>query len=969
METGLTTNIKFLMSRVLPASLKKYPGFRSGSALIAALLIISLGLTVVSCNREEKKMDNEASTVRETTNGITKYQLENGMTVILEENHSSPVVAVNVWVETGSACENEGEYGLAHVHEHMVFKGTDKRDVGEIARVIESSGGDINAFTSFDETVYYVVIASRFLDTALDVLSDAMENSAFNPAELEKELEVVVEEIRRGKDSPGRNLSEMMFSTAFSEHPYGRPVIGSIESVRSFDRKRVTDFYHKWYAPNNMILVVVGDFDPATIEPKIAGTFGKLKRRELPECNIAGEPEQGGMRTFVIDKPLQEGYFSFAYHIMNAKGEDTPAVDVMANILGGGESSRLFRNIKEEKGLANNIYSYAFTPKREGILAVGGSLDPARSEEALEEIIKEINRLKYEPVSDVELSRVKVNIQSDAIYTKETMQGQAQKLGFFEVETDDFRYEQEYLDKVRNVTAEDVMRVAKKYLTDENLTAGFLLPTGQVTVTEDDIKTTAAHASEEAAKEWGKEGTVEAGADASDGTLVEEIIPVDAGSGAADSVSEDNTESEDKKPAQASKAEVKKFVLDNGITVLIKENRNIPLFAARAAFLGGVRYEEDSTNGVSNFVSRMLTRGTKTRSAAQIAQEIESIAGEVQGFSGKNSFGVTVESLSDNFDEAMDIFSDVLLNPSFDPQETDRARREILAEINRQGDNLLRTTVNMFLATLYSEHPYKYDTLGTVETVSEFDGSDLSEFYRKYARPENMVISVVGDVGEEEVLTAVKEKFGTLKRGRSPAPEIPEVNPPSEITEKVETKPEKAQTHIIMGFHAPTLKGKDHYAFEVLNTILSGQGGRLFIELRDKKSLAYTVTSFYTPGLEPGYFGVYIGTAPEKEQEAVSAIKEQLEVVLDEGVTDDEMKRAQNYLVGNFEIGLQQNSSQAAKITFDELYGIGWDEYKKYPEEIYAVTKEDVQNAAKKYIDLDKYTLVIVKPEEAPSQG
>jgi zinc protease len=236
-------------------------------------------------------------------------------------------------------------------------------------------------------------------------------------------------------------------------------------------------------------------------------------------------------------------------------------------------------------------------------------------------------------------------------------------------------------------------------------------------------------------------------------------------------------------------------------------------------------------------------------------------------------------------------------------------------------------------------------------------------------RPEDMVITVVGDVDENEALSVIRKKFGGMKKVTTPMPVISPVQPPTQVTEKIETKPDKAQTHIIMGFLAPPVKSKDEYAFEVLNTILSGQGGRLFIELRDKKSLAYSVTSFYTPGLEPGYFGVYIGCAPQKEQEAVSAIKEQLELVLKDGVTEDEIKRAQNYLVGSFEIGLQQNSSQAAKITFDELYGIGWDEYKRYPEEIYAVTKEDVQKAAKKYIDLNKYTLIIVKPENGASEG
>jgi len=240
----------------------------------------------------------------------------------------------------------------------------------------------------------------------------------------------------------------------------------------------------------------------------------------------------------------------------------------------------------------------------------------------------------------------------------------------------------------------------------------------------------------------------------------------------------------------------------------------------------------------------------------------------------------------------------------------------------------------------------------------------LSEFYHKYAHPENMVITVVGNVNEEEVLTTVKRDFGDLKKGEMVFPEIKADAPPSEIREKIDTKQDKAQTHILLGFQGPTLKDDDHYAIEVLNTIMSGMGGRLFLELRDKKSLAYTVTSFYTPGLEPGFLGVYIGTAPQKEEEAISGMKEQLELLLKKGVTDEELARAQNYLVGSFEIGLQQNAAQAAKITFDELYGIGWEEYNSYPEKIYAVTKEDVLEAARKYIDLDKYTLAIVKPED-----
>lgn len=861
------------------------------------------------------------NSLSETLKGTTRYKLDNGMTVILEENSSSPVVAVNVWVGTGSACEEEGEYGLAHVHEHMLFKGTEKRKVGEIARLIEAGGGDINAFTSFDETVYYVVSASRFLNTTLDILSDVVQNSTFDPEELAKELEVVQEEIRRGEDSPSRVLSQKLFETAYDVHPYRRPVIGTKESVDSFTRKGIMDFYRKWYSPQNMILVVVGDFKTEEVKKTVEDTFGNLERRDIPECKLPEEPEQKGLKTFVIDRDINEAYFALSYHITSARHEDTPVIEVMSDILGSGESSRLYRQIKEEKGLVNNIYSYAFTPKDDGILVVGGTLDPENSAKAYDEILKQIARLKNQPVSEQELDRAKVNIESDSIYTKETMQGQARKLGFFELETGDYRYEQEYLDKVRAVTPEDIMRVAGKYLNVKNLTAGILYPSNNKILTDRQLAELVLESSENHRDV--------------------------SGANAGESVS----------------SEVKEYQLENGIKVLIKENRAVPIFAARAAFLGGVRYEDESTNGISNFLSGMFTRGTTTRSSEDIANEIESLAGEIDGFSGKNSLGVEVESLSRNFAKTMDIFSDVILNPSFKPDEIERERREVLSAISRQKDNLLRKTINLFLETLFTEHPYRFNELGTEENVSSFGRAELENFYNRVITPGNMVISLAGDIESEKALEIIREKFGKMKKGNFNPPVVKDERHADEIRKVVKQEKDKAQTHIILGYQAPDIHNDDKYAFEVMNNVLAGQGGRLFIELRDKQSLAYTVTSFESPGLETGYFGVYIGTSPGKEEEALQGIRDQLKQLLDKGVTDEELERAKSYIVGSFEIGLQKNSTQAAKILFDELYGLGWEEYRQYPQKIMAVTKQDVLNVARKYIDLDAYTLAIVKPE------
>ena len=467
-----------------------------------------------------------------------------------------------------------------------------------------------------------------------------MQNSTFDPVELDKELEVVLEEIRRGEDSPSRVLSQKMFATAYDVHTYGRPVIGTDESVKSFTREKIINFYNKWYTPQNMVLVVVGDFDTKKLKPQIEKTFGKLERREIKECVIPEEPDQKKIKTFVLDREVNEAYFSMAFHISNARSEDTPALDVLSNILGSGESSRLFRNVKEESGLVNSIYSYAFTPKYDGLFAVGGTMPPENAKDAYRAIIKQVYELKYKPVSNEEIKKAIVNIESDAVYSKETMQGQAQKLGFFEVEAGDYRYEQEYLNKVKNVNANDIMNVARKYFVDSNITAGVLLPSDQKTVTASGLKKTILSESKAVDKEF-------------------------------------------KKKSKAGESDATKTVLSNGIRVIIKENHAVPLFAARAVFLGGVRYEDEATNGISNFLSQMFTRGTTNRSSEEIAVEIDSIAGDIDGFSGRNSLGVTVEALSENLVPAMDIFADVILNPVFPGEEIKRAQREVISDINK----------------------------------------------------------------------------------------------------------------------------------------------------------------------------------------------------------------------------------------------------------------------------------------------
>jgi zinc protease len=409
------------------------------------------------------------------------------------------------------------------------------------------------------------------------------------------------------------------------------------------------------------------------------------------------------------------------------------------------------------------------------------------------------------------------------------------------------------------------------------------------------------------------------------------------------------------------KSSLFKTVLDNGIRLIVKENPSIPIVTLQVSFLGGVRFEEEFQNGINSFLAVMVTKGTRNRSSLEIAKKVERMAGSLNGFSGYNSFGFTFTFLSQHFEEAFNLLTEVIREPSFDKEEMEKRRRLILASIQQQEDDLGRLVFKLFRKTLYEKHPYRMDTLGTPDSIRRLTQKDLKEYYQRIVIPENMILTVVGDVDRKQVLVAVKKGFGDLKRESLRIPSISQELP---ILKKrrAEIAKMKEQAHFVLGFLGVSFHHPDSYALTVLNAVLSGQGGRLFRELRDKESLAYALDFMAHPNLDPGFIGVYMGTHPNKLETAIEAVLRELEKVKVEGVTEEEMDRAKKYLIGNFEIGLQTNGAQANQMSLDELYGFGFDHYQKYPQEIQKVTKEDVNRVAKQYFNIESYAIAIIRP-------
>lgn len=867
---------------------------------------------------------------------VRLFTLPNGMRVALVPDDRSPASAFYMWVRVGSADETDEEAGLAHVLEHMLFKGTQTRGVGQIAQEVEGCGGEINAYTSFDTTVYYAVMASRFFDTGLDVIVDATLRSTIDEKELALEREVILEEIRRDQDQPGRKVSHSLFRQAYTKHPYGRPVIGYPKLVSSYDRATVVGFWKKWYVPANMLLVVAGAFDPAVARAKVAKALSKIPAGRPPRRSRPAEPPQKRFRGEAIADDVTEVHFEAGFHIPGLESPDVPALDVLAIALGQGDRSRLPWRVRRGKRLATGISSYAYTPSDPGLFFVSASFAAAHAKEGAHEALRETFRLLREPVTEEELDRARVSIEGDAVYERETVQGTARKVGFYEAVGGGLATEKKYFEAIRSLTPADLGRVARKYLDPSNLTVSMLGP-GESLPKMDAVAREAKRSFDEFSRAATK-------------TLRAAKKPA-------------------KKPTKKTKAGDRetRIVLPGGATLLVRRDPAVPLLAVRGVFLGGLRFETDETAGMTHLLARVLPKGTADRSFAEIVRSVDRFAGSVSGFSGFNSFGLRLDALSRNRAEAIELFCDILQRPTFEEREIEHERIQVLEAIKSLEDHPGSWVMRVLTQELYRKHPYRLSMIGEADRISKVGSTALADFYAQIAVPGNLSIAVAGDVEPDEMVERFSEGLAGFGGGRTF--EMPAVEREPAITaprEAVVYK-DKEQAHIALGFHGLTFHDPERHALEIISAALSGQGGRLFLELRDRQALAYSVTAFAQEALDPGYFCVYMATDPRKLTKAVDGIRLELERIRKDGLTEEELERNKRQLVGGFEIDLQRAAARAANLAFNDRYGIGYRDYVDYPKRVLAVTRAQVVEVARRILDPDRNALAIVRPPDAPA--
>lgn len=833
-----------------------------------------------------------------------RYCLSNGLTVLIKESRKAPLTVVEAQVRAGSAAENGylGS-GISHFVEHMLFKGTSGRPrPGEIEREVKALGGYINGFTSHDSSGFQIIVPSEYTVNALAIMKDILTDPLFDPAQLEKERQVILKEIRLNQDDPGRYLSLLLWSNMFKAHNYRFPVIGYEGLFEKLSREDLIKYHSQNYIPDNIVLGVAGDIDTAQALEKIKGLFETIERVSPGPYFSPQEGQQIAGAEVEEEKDLSIAYMSMGFHTVPARDKDLFGLDVLSIILGRGADSRLFKGLYLKKGLVYSIGSASYTPRDPGIFAITAALKIENIDPAIDEIWKQIEDLKKRPVAEAELEKAKNMVLSGYVFSRQTIEEEAGDLIGNEIVVGDFDFSKKYVEGIKAVGAKAVLDAANKYLRKENLTLVKLLPR---------------HANKKS----------------NDAAV---------------------------KTTSLANIEIEKRELKNGLRVLFAEDHTLPISFISVVGQGGVRTEQFTNNGIASLTADSVLCGTTTRGEEEIFSQIEGIGAGLTSSSGNNSFTISASCLSKDFNTTLGIFSDCLQNPAFAQEKIGREKLSAIGNIRATQDNIYQSGARTLKHILFKRHPYRFQVAGRIGAVSAISRKDIIDYYRTYYCPANMVMVVSGDIDRKAALEEISRLFERLKK--RPCPRI---SPPKEAKRVkprvVARATDKGQSLVLLGYLGTTIDSHDRYALDILTSVLSGVNGRLSDSIREKRGLAYALDATSVPGIERGMIIFYAGTTRENLDRVKTELFNEIESLRKSGITDEELRAAKNELAGFQKISLQKIHNIGVNAALDELYGLGFKDFLNYEGRIRHITKECVVRAARKYLNPNSYALLLIK--------
>ena len=837
---------------------------------------------------------------------VERTVLPNGLTLILKRDTSAALASVQVWVKTGSI--HEGGHlgaGLSHYLEHMLFKGTERRAGREISATVQAHGGYINAYTTFDRTVYYIDLPSEHTGVAIDLLADAVLHSTLPAEEVTKEKDVILREIAMTRDDPDNRLWDALFSASFREHPYRQPVIGHRDVFSTVTREDLHGYYRARYVPNNLVVVIVGDVDLAATRAAVERHFGGTPRLRLAPVLVPTEPAQLAPRADHRFEDVEVTRAVLAWPIPGLTHPDAPYLDLVATILGHGDSSVLWQDIRERAGLVHTIEASSWNPGSTGLFCISFTSDAAKREAATVAVQRSLERCAARGFTGPQIKKALRQLVVGEINSRKTMSGQASRLGVSEVVVGDLDHSRTYFEHVRAATPADLRRTLKQYLTPGRLTTVSLNPQAAV----------------------GAAAKVET-------TLV----------------------------GQADFSEVK---LPNGARLLLQRDERLPNLHLRFLMQGGPLFEEAGKRGATALLATMLTKDTRTRSAAAVAQFIEEAGGSFYPFCGNNSLGVAAEVLPSDADRALRVVSDAILAPAFKAVSFGLERDALIAALQQDDDDVVTLAQKRGREKFFGPHPLALDAQGNQAGVKALSAADLRALHGRLCVGSNVVLAVAGDFDPRKLTPKLKAFLSRIPRGALPPMPAPFAGP-ADVGDFVEFEP-REQAVVLQAFRGPNVHATDFYVSEVADELFSGMASRLFERVREEKGLAYFVRSGRVVGLDAGMFYFFAGAQPGKEGDVLAEIDAEVLRVQSGGVEAPELGRCQARLKAGRRQSLQTNSSRAMQAGLNALQGQPINDWKNYDGRIEAVTIADLASFASRYFVRAQRTQLVVRPKPVAS--
>ena len=858
---------------------------------------------------------------------VRRTVLPNGLTVLVQQDKSAPVVAIVTYVKAGYFDETDEQNGLAHALEHMFFKGTSKRGVGEIAKETRASGGYLNAHTIYDNTAYYAVLPSSGFAKGLEIQADAYANSVIDGRELAKEMEVIIQEAKRKSDSPAAVATETLYELLHDAHRMRRWRIGREPGLRSFTRDMMNGFYRNFYRPGNTILSISGDVDPEDALRQVTELYGSLDAGEPRRQPGPVEPDHTGFRYRELSGDIAQSQLLFGWRTPGTLDPDTAALDVTAALLGTGRASRLYRAVREKK-LASSVSAYDYTPTELGVFVVHAETEPETTADAARVIWDQLHQVRVGLVDESELTRVRRIFEARWVRRLETAEGRANYLAEWEA-LGGWQLGDDYFRRYISTTADDVQRVVREHLPEEKAAALVYRPASTPVVAQDaaDMK-----------RLLGEGGTAR--------------LP--------------NIPARKSRPAGAeAKAELEKeeagvavFRTEKGVPILVRRKHGAPIANIALYIVGGALEDESERAGLTLLAARTMLKGTTSRTAAQIAEDSEMLGGTISAAVGSDSFGWSFSVPTARLGEALELFADVVQQPTFPDDGFETERTVALSNIAMMRDDMYRYPLRLAMSAAFAGHPYGNPTMGTEESLRAITVDEARQWHKTRVMDSAAVIGIVGDVDLQQAANMVAREFALIDARKAPKAGKPRW--PKRVKIAAESR-DKAQTAMTLVFPAPSRSDDLRFAGTLLGTVASGLGGRFFDELRDRQSLAYTVHAAASEKRLAGIFVSYIATSPEKEGVARSGLLNEFTKLRDNVVTPEELSRAKEYVVGSHAIAQESGGAQLGEMLDAWMFGEGLHELLDHDHQVRRVTAEQMRELARKYFDPEKRVEGIVR--------